>query len=43
MKIVTSKKNSHKDYVNVAKAKKLTVNAGKQCEQRDLPCGQNTR
>lgn len=31
------------DYVNVQKAEKLTVNASKPCNQRDLPCGQNSR
>lgn len=43
MKVVNKKKNSHMDYANMAKSSKLTENSGKPCNQRDLPCGQNTR
>lgn len=41
--VIIKKKNSHVDYVNVEKAEKLTINSGKPCNERDLPCGQNTR
>lgn len=43
MKVIARRKNSHMDYVNVAKAGKLTVNSGKSCNERDLPCGQKSR
>lgn len=43
MKVITKKKNSHMDYANVAKAKALTVNAGKECDERDLPCDKKSR
>ncbi len=43
MKVVIGKKNSHMDYVNVAKVEQLTVNSGKPCDERDLPCGQKSR
>ena len=38
MKVIVGKKNSHRDYVNVAKAEELAVNTGKGCNKRDLPC-----
>lgn len=43
MRVITRKKNSHVDYVNVAKTEELTVNSGKKCDERDLPCGQKSR
>ncbi len=43
MKVIIEKKNSHIDYVDVTKSERLIVNAGKDCEQRDLPCGQKNR
>lgn len=43
MKVITQKKNSHIDYVNVTKARQLTENLGKPCNQRDLPCSKQSR
>lgn len=43
MKVIIGKKNSHMDYVNVAKATALTASSSKPCIERDLPCGQKSR
>lgn len=43
MKIIMEKKSKHADYVDVTKSKFLIRNAGKECNQRDLPCGKNSR
>ncbi len=43
MKVIIEKKNNHMDYVDVARSERLIANASKDCEQRDLPCGQKNR
>lgn len=43
MKVLIKKINSHEDYLKPQKSENLSVNSGKPCNERDLPCGQNTR
>lgn len=43
MIIVVKKTNAHADYVQVTKSENLIASANQSCNQRQLPCGQNTR
>lgn len=43
MKVITARKNSHIDYVDVRKSEKLTMIAGQSRDQRDLPCNKKSR
>lgn len=43
MRVILEKVVGHTDYVNASKSEKLTVNASKPCDSRDLPCGQKSR